>query len=662
MNTSSQPQVPLHITSAINRKIAFDHLDKPVKPFSGEDVQQYGFTGKHRDWSINQYERPDEKKPGNSKDLKLQSCELKKSASNNQDSESQRRTDQNKTAETNKCNCRHQKAAREPPRPKEKMELQKTGDESEDDDPIGTEGISIRIGLCYSARKHTDSLSADDYYDIGNMYRYNRRVRGGGLVLLSEYHKCLQILEQSVLQHEGFLRMSFEYKVGEHKQPDITILQKSSDIRKSWAASDIVPSQRLQMASCLGIVPWLQAFREEVGIMRFLGTRWWKKWVNAEGIETPLEYAVKGGCDDAVRFLLDHGADREVDSYAIWEKAGFRRDNISKVLIEHGVMVGRSRGHKTPLVNAAREGSKGVVRELLNQGVNINTRNNENETALVMAAIFGHEDLVHFFLATLRISMLQTSGRGYDRRPGYHDPDGRLTDICWVVEDGTRLLILATTIADYEIVQLCLAKGVDINWKHPNGTTALIEAILEHRSRDPTYPDTCYLPLDACLENKTNPIRIAERWAVVAALLDHGADVNLCAGFDDGPLCPPLVTAAGQGVNWAVEKLIDHGADCNTRAKVIDKPEPRSGLLSSLFGRILPQPEIESRIEGGSALIYAARAGNTSTLRLLLAYGADTGLLDEHGKTALEWAYANGYREIGQVLMGHDEALSRSLT
>ncbi|KAM5523843.1 hypothetical protein FOXYSP1_14186 [Fusarium oxysporum f. sp. phaseoli] len=127
--------------------MSFGHQDNPPNPFSGADVQQHGFNGKHRDWSINQYERPDEKKPGNAKDLELQSCERKESAGNDQDSQSQPRNDQNKTAKTNKCNCRHQQAATEPSRPEEKTESRKTEGESEDD-TVGTEGLSIRLGLC----------------------------------------------------------------------------------------------------------------------------------------------------------------------------------------------------------------------------------------------------------------------------------------------------------------------------------------------------------------------------------------------------------------------------------------------------------------------------------------------------------------------------------
>jgi ankyrin repeat protein len=101
--------------------------------------------------------------------------------------------------------------------------------------------------------------------------------------------------------------------------------------------------------------------------------------------------------------------------------------------------------------------------------------------------------------------------------------------------------------------------------------------------------------------------------------------------------------------------------DCNASATAIRKPEPRRRLLSSAFRRVPTEQEPEHIVEGGSALFHATHRGYISTLRLLLAYDADTSLLDECGKTALEWASENRYREIEQLLMDHDESLGRSI-
>ncbi|KLP17884.1 uncharacterized protein LW94_10750 [Fusarium fujikuroi] len=326
-------------------------------------------------------------------------------------------------------------------------------------------------------------------------------------------------------------------------------------------------------------------------------------------------------------------------------------------------------------MTASREGSIDVVQLLLNHSADINIRNDQNETPLILAARLAHESLVLFLLghcahldvADFRVWLHQMAViRGSRWSTGVvHTILRHVTNICWAGEDGGRLLNVAAEWADHEIVQLCLAKGVDINWKHPNGGTALAGAILKDRGRSPA-PFLTYLrlPHDDRDIIKMQPGMIANKRAMVAVLLDHGADLNLSSESRDGSLRPPLVVAARQGLDWAVEELIKYGADCNARDMVRRKPEPRRHRLASAFRRTHIQEEPADLIHGGSALIYAFRSGQVSTVRLLLAYGANTSLVDENERTAFEWACAMAgfgrYDEIKQALMEHDEALGRS--
>lgn len=234
----------------------------------------------------------------------------------------------------------------------------------------------------------------------------------------------------------------------------------------------------------------------------------------------------------------------------------------------------------------------------------------------------------------------------------------RLADIRWVREDGGRLLNVVATFADHEIVQVCLAKGVDVNWEHPNGRTALIAAMWENRSRAPN--NSYWLQFSDHI-NKQDPRTMAVRCAIVEVLLDHGADLNLCANFNDGFRRSPLICAACRGLDLAVEELIRRGVDCNGRIEFIRKPEPRRRRLASAFRRVSAEQEPENMVQSTSDLMCAALTERLSTLRFLLAYGACTSLVDEHGKTALEWASQLGCREIEQLLLEHDEALGRSL-
>jgi len=98
---------------------------------------------------------------------------------------------------------------------------------------------------------------------------------------------------------------------------------------------------------------------------------------------------------------------------------------------------------------AAREGSERVVDVLLKQAqLNIDTRNNTGETALMFAALHGR---------------LQMAQRLIERGAA-------------VTQDGWNPLHYAATGPEPKIVALLLNKGAPIDARSPNGTTALMMA------------------------------------------------------------------------------------------------------------------------------------------------------------------------------------------
>ena len=105
------------------------------------------------------------------------------------------------------------------------------------------------------------------------------------------------------------------------------------------------------------------------------------------------------------------------------------------------------------LVIAAREGYVATVDVLLAGRANVNVRSATGDTAMMVAALGGHLELV---------KKLRASGGAVNLA-------------------GWTPLIYAATGGRDEIVRYLLAEGADINAVSPNGTTALMMAVRENR-------------------------------------------------------------------------------------------------------------------------------------------------------------------------------------
>lgn len=107
---------------------------------------------------------------------------------------------------------------------------------------------------------------------------------------------------------------------------------------------------------------------------------------------------------------------------------------------------------KNLLIDAAKRGDTAAVKAQLKKGINLNAKENDKgATALIVASIFGHVDVVQTLLE-------------------------KGADIDAHRKDGGTALILASIYGNYDVVKALLAKGADVNAKANNGATALIMA------------------------------------------------------------------------------------------------------------------------------------------------------------------------------------------
>jgi ankyrin repeat protein len=174
--------------------------------------------------------------------------------------------------------------------------------------------------------------------------------------------------------------------------------------------------------------------------------------VNTRGANgaTALEFAAMNGQIDAVKYLVDHGADlRTAGPPALFLAAWRNYEGIVRFLLEKKVNPnyhGDEQG-LTPLCAAAQEGLSGMTKILLTSGAEINATNNFGRTTLSLACSMGRLPVAQY---------LVEKGANVNSQ-----------DI-----EGLTPLMLAISSGQAGLVDLLLQNGANPNLRSKNGKNA----------------------------------------------------------------------------------------------------------------------------------------------------------------------------------------------
>lgn len=321
--------------------------------------------------------------------------------------------------------------------------------------------------------------------------------------------------------------------------------------------------------------------------------------------ESALSLAVVGGHDRITDLLVEHGALPHGlirnKNYARQLCVAAQHGRIPEILrlLKVGVSpdILSATGDETALCGAAAAGKARAVEILLENGAFVDAKNNDGVTALMQAASEGHEDTVRLF---------RDHGASLDMKDG----------------QGRTALMRACYGGNSDTVTLLIDLGARREARDSEGRTSLFHAVLGDQKLIVEALLTQGVNIEAVDQHGHTPLSVAVqegKRAVAQILLGRGAQTTTNDSIEGQA---PLSLAASKGHEACVDLLIDHGVDLDHR----------------------------SRNEQRTALHYAVLPGHSMVVKILIEAGAEAGLVDSHGRSALSLAKENGHEECVKLL------------
>ncbi|XP_032231090.2 kinase D-interacting substrate of 220 kDa isoform X2 [Nematostella vectensis] len=256
----------------------------------------------------------------------------------------------------------------------------------------------------------------------------------------------------------------------------------------------------------------------------------------------------------------------------------------------------RDSNGQTPLIIASEKGNVEIVHELLKRNAEVNAQDEDGWTALIAACKEGCSEVAKELLESgARLQLADVGG---------------WTPLVWASYKGHA-----------EIVKDLLAFGADPNEKGQHGMTALIWASGRGHSE------------------------------CVKELLDAGASPDAADKYGT----TALVWAARKGHLQVINNLVEKGASIDiagTRGWTALIMAAKGGYTDVVDYLLQRDPNVNATDqEGYSALAWSAKHGHEQIVQKLIAKGAYYNLPDKEGETVLIAASRDGHAEVVRTLL-----------
>ena len=343
----------------------------------------------------------------------------------------------------------------------------------------------------------------------------------------------------------------------------------------------------------------------------------------------------------AIPVLLAMGPDRcshAERARALWYSATEGKNEIVSMLLSQGFTNYRDKSNlSTPLIQASRNGHFAIVQMLFtaNPPADLELKDREGNTALLLAAQFGHDEIVQLVVSQGahldnfnndgNTALIQACRHGHSEIVKMLITANPPADLDLMDREGNTALMLAASHRNDVIVKLLVSQGANLDKVNNNGNTALIQA---------------------CRHG---------HFAIVKMLITANPPAHLDLKDREGNTA--LISAAQFGHDEIVQLLVSQGASLDevnnngNTALIQACRHGHSEIVQKLMTAYLPADlELKDR-EGNTALILAAQFGHDVIVQLILSQGADRDNVDNDGNTALIQACRHGHSEIVEKLI-----------
>ncbi len=354
-------------------------------------------------------------------------------------------------------------------------------------------------------------------------------------------------------------------------------------------------------------------------------------------------------------------AEKHIES--IHEAAAEGHQNLVKSLIETGVEVdSKDELENTPLHHAAENGHANLSEFLIAEGADLEARNHYGRTPMALASCRGHKQMVEVLLA--KGADFNTKDIWYKRLLHHAAENGHselaefLIDRGEDIESETNLdytaLNLAASKGHTQMVELLISKGADVNTKEQMKYTPLHYAAKGGHYEIAKLLVAAGADVDAEDLNQQTPL--------YKAFKAGNKDIAGLLAENRAYICfPALHFAAFMGDLNTVKKLIEDGSDVDSK----DKENQTPLLYAALGGN---KQVVEYLVDKGAdinakrserdrpILHNIARRGDKDMVELLIAKGANVNATANKGaatNTPLDHAVLSGHADVAAVLLDH---------